>query len=140
MVLRQIIIAFLLTSAIFSLTVLFENNTSSVDWYLFTLLITAISFGLPNALLLLLTYWLNIGQDVLLKTKYLFIEVVLLFSIFLLVNKAVMLIPVKYRYYSIPTISGQKFAFQAGPIIFYSFIILFIVLLTRDRIKKNRTK
>lgn len=124
----QFIKVFVLTSFMFSLTIFLDKGTRSIDWFLFALLITFISFGLPNAIFLLSIYFLKIGQDFFLKTKYLIIEIILLYSIHYLVNKAVLLIPSEYKFYSTPTISGLKFYFQADFIILCSFIILFIVL------------
>jgi hypothetical protein len=64
MLIKQIIKAFILTTVLFSLVVLQESDTKSVNWFLFGLLITGISFGIPNAIFLLLIYWLKIGKDV----------------------------------------------------------------------------
>ena len=140
MVFRQIIIAFLLTTIMFSLTILFDSDTRSIGWFLLAFVITAISYGLPNAIFLLLLYWLKIGQFFLVKTKYLFIEIILFFLIFIAVDKTVLLIPIKYRYYSTPTVYGQKFAFQASAIIFYSFVILFIAIFSIEQIKRHFKK
>ena len=140
MVLIQFIKVFILTSFMFSLTMFIDKETRSIDWFLFALIITFISFGLPNAVFLLLIYFLKIGQDFFLKTKYLVIEIILLGSIHYLVDEAVISLPSEYWFYYTPTISGRKFYFQADFIIFYSFVVLFIVLFTIDRIKKHKTK
>jgi hypothetical protein len=137
MVLRQVIIAYLLTTTLFSLTVLIDSNTRSGCWFIFVFIINTISFGLPNVVFLLLMYWLKIGKDFLLKTKYLLIEITLLFMIHFIVNKAVTLIPIKYRLYSSPTSTGLKYAFEPQALIFYSFIFLFIVLFSIERITKR---
>lgn len=137
---RQILLTVILTTTMFSLTTLIDQDTRSASWFFLAFVITLISFGLPNAIFLLLIYWLNIGRDFLLKTKLLVLEIILLLTIFWTTDKAILLIPIRYRYYTTPTITGQKFAFQAGTIIFYSFVILFIVLFTIDRIKKHKTK
>lgn len=114
-----------------------EKETRSIDWFVFALIITFISFGLPNAVFLLLIYFLRIGQDFFLKMKYLVIEIILLGSIHYLVDKAVLLLPNEYWFYSTPTISRRKFYFQEDFIILYSFVILFIVLFLINKIKNS---
>ena len=121
----------------FSLPMFIEKETRSIDWFVFALIITFISFGLPNAVFLLLIYFLRIGQDFFLKTKYLVIEIILLGSIHYLVDKAVLLLPNEYWFYPTPTISGRKFYFQEDFIILYSFVILFIVLFLINKIKNS---
>lgn len=137
MVIRQFIKVFILTSFMFSLPMFIEKETRSIDWFVFALIITFISFGLPNAVFLLLIYFLRIGQDFFLKTKYLVIEIILLGSIHYLVDKAVLLLPNEYWFYPTPTISGRKFYFQEDFIILYSFVILFIVLFLINKIKNS---
>lgn len=137
---RKILITVLLTTTMCSFTTFIDKDSRTFSWFILVFIITFISFGLPNGLFLLFMYWLNIGRDFLLKTKLLVLEIILLLTIYWTTDKAILLIPIKYKYYSTPTITGQKFAFQAGTIIFYSFVILFIVLFTIDRIKKNKTK
>lgn len=139
MVIRQSITAFILTTIISLLTILLDNKTRSINWLLLGCVITAISCGLPNLIFLLLIYWLKIGQSILIKTKCLLAEIILLNLIIMAVDKTVLLIPIEYRYYSTPTEYGKRFAFQASAIIFYSFVILFIVIFAIEQIKKYRT-
>jgi hypothetical protein len=135
--LRQFIKVFILTSFMFSLTIFIDNETRSVSWFLFALVITFISFGLPNAVFLLLIYLIKIGQDFFLITRYLFIEIILLGLIHFFIDKAVLLLPSEYKFYSTPTTTGRKFYIQADYIILYSFVVLFVVLFLINKIRKR---
>lgn len=138
--LRQVLLTVLLTTVMCSLTTFVYKDTRAGGWLILTFIISLISFGLPNAVFLLLIYLLNFGRDFLLKTKLLVFEIFCLITISWTLNKAILLIPTEYRYYSTPTITVQKNAYQAGTLIFYSFVILFIVLFIMDRIKKHKMR
>lgn len=137
---KQFITAVILTTLIFSTTVFFTSETSSLAWFKLALLVTFFSFGLPNGVFLLITYWLNIGGDFIFKTKLLIIEIILLALIFHSINHLIILIPNEIKYYTTPNSYGIKFIFQAGAVILYSFIILLFTIFFIDRLIIQRSK
>jgi hypothetical protein len=138
LVIRQSIRAFYLTTILYSLTIFYDSDTRSIGWFLIALFITGISYGLPNAFFLLILYFFKIGRLFLMNTRYLLLEILFHFIIFFSVDYIVSLIPINYRYYSTPTEIGQKFAFQAGAIIFYSYIVLFFLITAIELILKKK--
>ena len=137
---KQSLIALLLSTLICSLTLMFLNQIKTLDIFMLLFIFSFISMGLFNVFFLLFIYLLKVGQIYLLKTKYLIIEIIMLMSIYYLVNKAIDLIPNNIKFYHTPTVTGLRYYFQDSFIILYSFIFLFLVIFVIDRIKKQIEK
>src|SRR5690554_4806595 len=79
---KQFITAVILTTLIFSTTVFFTSETSSLAWFKLALLVTFFAIGLPIGVFLLIIDWLNIGGDFIFITRLLAVENILLALIF----------------------------------------------------------
>ena len=109
--------------------------SSSFSFFLFSFLIIFISFGLPNLIFLLLIYYLNIGKQLVLKMKYLVIEIFLLFIIYTGIDNIHPLLIKKV----FPETSFEKinFYFDFKFELLYSFILIFVLLLIIKAIVKQ---
>lgn len=124
---KSILFTFILSTLLGAVLSLFLSpNLFGSDFFIFSLLIIGISYGIANSLFLSLLYYLGIDRIVFTKVKFIIIEIMAQYVVFFVIHKLLVLVPYEYRFDITPTSTSQNLFFSFPFELLYTFLVLFI--------------
>ena len=143
MTIKQSVFTFLLTTIIgvvFNFLLNIGTIFNNMDFVLLGMFIIIVAFSIPNVVFLILLNKLNLIPSFFQKTIYLLLEIIVLFSIYLILDKLVSTIPDAYHFDCSDGQMAVKFYLTKKCLVIYSFLILFCSILIMAGIKKQVLK